>query len=892
MHDVSPGSLNTLLLRAVSRSAGSSSRHLIDELLREFHVMAHETNPGRAKRWLRSQTTRVLIHSGKDFLSGNPWGPRMKQSHLGNSVDNIIRDIKLALRSIVRTPAHSFAIIATLGIAIGANTGVFSIINGVLLRPLPYPNQEMLVLVNSADNDGTAGSISYPDFRDWREQATSFSEWGAMQTTRGVVERDGVVEDWPGANVTPEVFRVMGVQPLLGRYLTDGDGEPGIGTGIVLGEELWRSEFNADSNVIGQRVEFQERSLTIVGVMPEEFSFPSSTERFWAPLEDTYLERRGVSWLQSVARLNPGVTREAAATEMTRIGAAVAAENDETEEFTGMVVRDYMEAMVTDHRMLMLLLSGAVVLVLAIACANLANLGLTKASAHTKDVAVRKALGAGRGRILSQSLVENIVLASVGGALAIVIGNLVMEFLIAFGPDDLPRRSEIALDKNVLAFTALAAVASGFLFGIGPAIQMARSGHANELRQGSRTGLSTSKVRLLSSLASVQVALAVALTGGAGLLLNSFLRLSNTDPGLQTDHVLTMSVSIPSALYSEQASIDAFHDDVTERLAAIPGVRAVSYSSSLPQSGSSMSATYFVREVGPDTEYEGGQLEIVDGDYLLSLQIPLLSGRTFNDTDTYGSPMNIVVSESFAARHWSSNEEAVGKQVTLDSDFEDGRMMTVIGVAGDVLRRGLDDTRYEAMYIVRPQFSGFFSFVSGRHGFFVVQTDGSGAVTPQLAKAAIQTVEPRALVSDERWMNERIDASLSSPRFRTLIVSTFAGLALLMALIGIYGVMSFGVSQRIREMGVRVALGASPAALMRHVTGSGLKMILPGLGVGIVAIMAGGRLLSSFLFGVQPGDPVTVFAVAGISLVLAIAACMVPARRAAVADPIMVLKAE
>lgn len=811
-------------------------------------------------------------------------------------LDRLGQDVRYALRSARKRPLYAGTIIVTLALAIGANTAVFSVINSVVLEPLPYPDPDRLVAVGRGAQVTT---ISYPDLSDWRRETSSLHALAGYTLARETFVGEDLAEEWTGVESTPDLFTVLGSPPLLGRTLRPGIDRIGSDA-LVISHRLWQGRFGGDPNVIGRTVKFEDVTRVIVGVMPPDFYFPTATEDYWAPISSTpffgdvsWIERRGTSFLHGVGRLASGRTVDEAQTEVAaiahRIDTGPEGELDLEDDIDARVV-GYHTLMVGDTRPLFALLAGAVALVLAIACANIANLTLTQATNRRQEFAVRRALGAGGFRVAAQTVTEHLVLAAVGGALGLLVAHLAVDLLLAVGPETLPRRQEIVVDRTAFAFAAVVAIVCGTVLGVLPLIRHRAASLSDTLRDGGRHGVSRTGRRVMSSLAVAQVALAVILTVGAGLLLNSFLRLTSVEPGFAEDHALTMQLQLPRSRYSDPAGIGAYYDNIRERLTDLPGITHVAYTSTLPFSGSNIGLSYYLPGDSPDTDKQV-QLEVVQGDYFQAMGIPLLQGRGFDATDRPDAPIRVVINHTLAELHWP-DRSPIGERLTFDDEFPDDRWMTIVGVTDDVLRRGLNDQVRPMVYLDRGQFSSLYSFISGRNGYLVIQTTGDPATRIDMILEGLRSVDPHIPFTEIRTTRELVQGSVAEPRFRTVLIGSFAALAVVVALVGIYGVLAFGVAQREHELGVRMALGADAARVVRHILADGGRLLVIGLPLGILGAILGGRVLEAMLFHITAADPTTLVVASLLFGAMALAASYFPARRAGRLDPVTTLRRE
>ena len=814
-------------------------------------------------------------------------------------METLFKDIRYAFRSLLKHPGFTAIAVITLALGIGANTAIFSVINAVLLRPLPYAEADRLMVPWGRKGDMQHRTIvSYPDFADWRAQ-TKTLEHVAAYNASGILLREGDAAEpelITGANVSADLFPLLRVTPVLGRPFTrveDQANAPGV---IVLGYSLWQRRFHADSQIIGKQIKIGSTSATVVGVMPEGFRFPAQATKteFLRPLATAIGERtqrRSSYSLPIVARLKPGATVEAAESEMRTIGAQLEQPNPDEGFRLGTRFIPLHEAVTWGSRTPLLVLLGAVGFVLLIACANVANLLLARAAARHKEMAIRAALGAGRLRVVRQLLTESLVLALFGGGLGLLVAQWGVRLLLATSPFDIPRLKEVGLDTKVLAFTAAISVLTGLIFGLAPALQASRADLQDALKEGGRNAAGGAvRNRVRAVLVVVEVALSLVLLVGAGLLGKSFLLLSEVRPGFDSEHVLTTDLSLAKSKYPQAEQQQARFSEIVGRAAALPGVEAAAVIYPLPLGGDSNANTFLIagRPAVRPEEKPVSNHRVISPDYFHALNIPLLRGRTFDEHDTQRAAPVMIVNETFARRFFAGTE-TLGQHIMIEGESGDNAVppaREIVGIVGDVRHEGLDTEpgpEYYVPYAQAPE-----SFMS----LVVRSSSGSSASLAAGVRESIKQMDRDQYVADVQPMTKLVAESVARRRFNTLLTGLFAIVALLLASVGIFGVMNYTVAQRTQEFGLRVALGAQTRDVLRLVLGQGMRLILVGLAVGLTAALALTRVLRGMLFGVTPTDPLTFVAVSSLLTAVALLACYIPARRATKVDPLEALRYE
>ena len=802
------------------------------------------------------------------------------------------QDTRYAFRQLRGNPRFTLVAVLTLAVGLGAVTTIFGIANAVLLRPLPFVEPDRLVLASETTPLGADFAVSEPNYLDWRERSRRFSEIGAFSGRTPSIRGDAGAERLGGAAVTHTLFKVLGVRPVAGRtFLPEEDvigGDPRV---AVIGYGLWQRHFGGDPQTIGQSVELDGIRHRVVGVMPSGFDFPSRTE-IWVPLVPTIRYHRDDRRLQTVARLAPDATLEQAGSEMTTIARDLAAAYPASNTGWGARVQPLRDAYVTpqlETRLIALLATVGVLL--AMACVNVASLLLARAGAREREMAVRSALGAGRARIVRQLVVESLVLSLIGTAVGVAIAAVAIPAVRGIGDTVIPRFNEMSLDWRVLLFALGACVTTGVIFGVAPAFNLARGGRSGGalglLRGGSR---STRTGRLRSGLVVTSVSLAMLLLVSAGLVGGSFRKLMGVDVGFAADQVLTGSISLPIKLYPAdtapgrytQDRVVMFHDALIERLDAAPGVRAAAATSIAPFSGGNTAMGFEPNGIRSEREgeYRIASWRVVTPNYFATMGIPLSRGRVFTKADRYPTPDVMVINETMARIGWNG-EDPIGRMVTLKS----GRTMTVVGIVRDTRHLYVDSLPVPTMYFSHGQFPWATTWIT-------VRTAGDPDLLAATLRREVAALDPNVAVADIQPLTRLVQDATAEPRLIVVVFSIFASAALVLATIGLYGVVSYTVSQRSREIGVRLALGAPPRDIVNAVLGQGVRLAVLGVALGGMAAYATAGVLRSILFETAPTDPPTFLAIGAMLIAVAAIASAWPARRAARVDPVVALRTE
>jgi predicted permease len=817
---------------------------------------------------------------------------RVREVRMGHFIGTVWRDLRFGVRTLLKSPAFTVVAVLSLALGIGANTAIFSVVNGILLRPLPYPEPDRIVDVwHTPPQASFPGqrifSVSPANYLDWKQQSRSFEQMAVYQYAGFSLSDGGEPVRVTGAAVSSDLFSVLRSPVGRGRAFSAEEEQPGRDQVVVLGHGLWQRAFGANPDIVGRTVNLNSRGYTVVGVMPPGFEFPEEAE-LWVPLAWGAEERqtRAIHDYTVVARLKQGVALEQARAEMNTISSRLEQQYPEDNKGWGATVVPLHEDLVGDVRPALLVLFSAVGFVLLIACANVANLMLARGANRRKEIALRIALGATRGRIVRQLLCESVLLAVVGGLLGLLLARWGAQLLVRLSSGSLPHASEVGVDAWALGFTLLVSVAAGALAGIAPALQFSRNEISETLKQGTgRTGGGSVRQRTRRALVVVEVALSLILLVGAGLMIRSFWKLQNVDPGFDTSNALTLRVPLAPPRYAEPQQQLAFHDRVLEQIRALPGVVAAGSTTTLPLTGGGSKQPFTVegQPAPPVAEQPLAQTRYVSPDYFRAAGIPVRRGRAFDDRDGDGAPQVVIISEAMARRFFPG-QNPVGQRLTPSFHLKQGAR-EIVGVVGDVKSSGLDAEMAATMYLPyrqspRPWLS------------FVVRTasDPQGLVQP--VTRAVYSVDKEQAVTGVRTMEQVLAESLSGRRFNMTLLITFAALALLLAAVGVYGVMSYTVMLRRRELGIRMALGARAGDVLRLVLGQGLALTLVGVAVGLAGAYGLTRLMASLLYGVTATDFLTFGSVSGVIVVVGLLASFLPARRATKVDPLVALRSE
>ncbi|HVG21877.1 MAG TPA: ABC transporter permease [Blastocatellia bacterium] len=815
----------------------------------------------------------------------------------GGVMETLLQDIRYGARVLARHRGFTIVSVLTLALGIGANTAIFSVVNALLLRPLPFRDADRLVMLWEISSEGRhQNTTSRANFRAWREQSNSFEGMAAFSDQRLNLTGDAEPEEVSTQFATPELFQVLGVEPIIGRGMTQDDARPGSPDVALLGHGIWQRRFGGDPGVVGRTIMLNGAPVTVIGVLPAGFQWHirkrSGTGRpaeIWTvlamPTEGPATRGR---FLSAVARLKPGVSLEQAEAEMKTIAARLEQDAPQYNKGTSTEVIPLREQLVGNVRPALLILLGAVGFVLLIACANVANLLLARAAAREKEMALRAALGAGRPRIVRQLLTESLLLAVTGSLLGLGLAWWGTRALVAISPHDVINLQGVGINLAVLAWTLVVSLVTGIIFGLAPALEATRLNLNDALKEGGKGagGQSSRSRRLRSALVVGEVALALVLLASAGLLVKSFARLQKVDAGFNADNVLTMVVRLPGGKYREDQQMVAFFRQARERIAALPGVSSVGMVNFLPLYGGLGSNTGFTiegRPTPPPGQELGTNVRVSDRGYFGAMGIPLLRGRNFTDLEDSEARHVVLISEAMARQRFPG-EDPIGKRIRVMM-FEKPNPTEIIGVVGDVRYDSLTDEAEPTVYFPHPELT--YEFMT-----LVIRTTGDPSEMAPAVRGELRAIDPDQPVSDLRTMNQVMSDTVGRARFNTLLLGLFAGLATLLAAVGIFGVMNYSVTLRAHEIGIRMALGAQPGGVLMLILRQGLALTLAGIVIGLAGGLALTRVLSGLLFGVGATDPTTFAVMVLLLAVVSLVACYIPARRATRVDPLIGLRYE
>ena len=818
----------------------------------------------------------------------------------------LFQDIRYGVRTLIKTPGVTLMVIIALALGIGANTAIFSVIDAVLLRPLPYEGSDRLVLLSESTPTGDEMSLAYPNFSDWRSQNHVFEKIGVYNRQNYNLTGAGEAERIITGQASADLFSALRANAALGRVFTNEEDKPGAAPVVVLSYALWQRRFGGQTSIINQAVTLDGKSYTIVGVMPQGFQFPSRVE-MWVPVgqlsqDSVWQQRANHMGLYAVARLKQGVTLTAAQADMENIALNLEKQYPDTNAGNRVKIQPLIEVFVSDIRRALWVLFAAVAFVLLIACANIANLLLARASARQKEMAIRSAMGAGHWRLARQLLTESVLLALVGGAFGLLLAVWGVDLILYISPDAIPRAKEISLNWQVMLFTLGVSFFTGILFGLVPALQSGGIDVHGTLKETGR-GV-TRRHWLRSSLVVVEMAMTLVLLIGAGLMIRSFYRLQNVTPGFSYEHVTTFNVSLPRKRYATEAQRADFYKRLLDNTRVLPGVETTAAASGLPLGNNGWQTSFAVadRPLPPLNQFPLMSACLVTPDYFKSMSIPLKAGRYFTDRDdrsflagkdlsklndddrTMAGLNSIIIDEEFARRYWP-NEDPLNKQLKLGINGK-GPTVTVVGVVGRVRMDGL---RWDSNRV-----QGYFPYaqILGNDMTVIVKSVSDPNQMIAAVRQQVSAVDPNQPIYNIRTMNEIRAENVAPERLNLALLGLFAGVALLLAIVGIYGVMSYTVTQRTHEIGIRMALGAQAIDVLKLITRNGMRLALIGIAIGLGGAFALTRLMTTLLFGVTPTDVSTFATVSALLIAVAVLACYIPARRATKVDPLVALRYE
>ena len=881
---------NDLLFRLRSLFRQNAVETELDDELRfhfEHEVEKHKRSglpDGEARRRAR------LSFGGHEQVKED-----CREAHGTSVVENALQDIRYALRQLRANPTFTIVIALTLALSIGANSAIFSVIDGVLLKRLPYSEPDRLVRIFLSNSAYPKFPLNPFDFRDFRARNHSLESLAAF--TRGDVQLSGSGEPvrLNGFGVTSGYFHTLGLRPQLGREFDEKAELPGNGLQIVLSDRLWRGRFGAAGDIVGRKITFNSQPYTVVGVMPAGTAHPGNEYQPLAYGEDVDAwwpfsfvgdpAQRGSHYLEGIGRLKKGVTLEQARAEMNALMAQLAREHGGDIGWQVLVIPLDSEIVGSSRRLLLVLL-GAVGMVLLIACANAANLLLARASTRQREIAVRLALGAPRSRVVRQLLTESLLISLLGGGLGLALALVGVKALVSLLPAGFPRAHEIHVSAPVLVFTFLISVATGILFGFAPAVQASRTDPNRGLHQGGRASTGSGhQSRLRNALVISEVGLACVLLIGAGLMLRSLLNLMRLDPGFRREHVLTASLSLPHAEYKTDEAVAKFGEELVAGLRSLPGVQSVGLGSDLPWTGYDDNAGFSIEgKQPPPNQGFHARYHMASTDYFRALGVPLVRGRFFAASDKADAPTVLIINHAMAQLYWPG-EDAVGKRITFSDTPKEKDWMTVVGVVGDVKDQpnsvGAEPAFWwSTLQNPSPNLS------------LVIRAESDPQLLVDAVRRKVAGMDPALALAKVQLMDQIVAGSVATPRFAFALVGLFAGLAILLAAIGTYGVISYSVTQRTPEFGLRMALGAQRLDVLRLVLVQAAKLVFSGTVIGVVLALVFGRALKSLIYDVSPADPLTFTAIAVLVMAIAVLACYLPARKATETEPMIALRAE
>jgi putative ABC transport system permease protein len=809
-------------------------------------------------------------------------------------MDSLLRDLRYAIRVCVRTPGFTAVAVLALALGIGANTAIFTIVNAVLLERLPFRDPDGIVVLweESTRRPGQSNVVGPSQFIRWGERSTSLERMAALVDTRANLTGGGEPEEVTVQNVTASFFPILGVSPLLGRPFTDAENTDAQSAVVILSYDFWQRRYGGDPNVIGRTIQLNARPQTVVGVMPPGFrllirqgSQSGKPADMWRPYVLPSSARNfGGRFLEAIGRLKPGVTVAQAQSEMTAIASALATETPERNTNWGARVILLHDELSGEYRRALLILAGAVAFVLLIACANVANLLLARGAARQREIAIRAALGAPRGRVIRQLLTESIVLAVLGGAVGLIVAQWGLAILLALSPVDLTTLGRVRLSVPVLAFTATVSLLTSIVCGLAPAFEGSRTDVQETLKDGGRqVGAGLRHRRMRQAFVVSEIALASVLLIGAGLMLRSFSSLRQVNPGYSTSNILTMRLQLPAVKYTDDQQRIRFFQDATARVRELPGVQAVGAVSYLPLTGLGAGTNFTIdgQPPPPPGQDHVTNVSVCDNGFLHTMNVPLIRGRLFTDREMRERSNVVLVSESLV-RTYFPNEDAIGKRLTINMTSPNVPT-EIIGVVGDIKFQNFTTAPRPTTYWPHPQLA-----YSGMT--LTIRTAADPLPLAPVVERAIRTLDKDQPVADVRTMSQWVSRSLAQARFSSTLLATFAALAMLLAAIGIYGVMSYAVGQRTSEIGIRLALGADRRDILSMIVGSAMRLAALGLGIGVVLALALSRTLTALLYETTSTDPITFTAVIAVLGAVALFASYLPARRAARITPVEALR--
>jgi putative ABC transport system permease protein len=811
-------------------------------------------------------------------------------------MNRLWQDLRYGFRTLLRKPGFTIVAIIALALGIGANTAIFSVINSILFRPLAYHDPDRLVTINhDYPKINLKASVSAIGYTHYRDHARSFESVAAL--TGGSFNLTGVgdPERLNASPVTHNFFSTLGVKAVQGRVFLPEEDQPGRNKVVVLSHDFWQRRFGGDPGLVNKNITLNDESYTVVGIMPPIFQFGREMGQvvdLWTPIaftpEQLNFNRLTFENLFVIARLKPGVTIQQAQAELDTIASNLRQQYMPGADRSnwGLTTQFFRELVVGDIRLALWMLMGAVSLVLLIACANVANLLLARASDRQKEIAIRTALGAGRWRVVRQLLTESVLLSVSGGAIGLLLAWWGISALVKVNEVQIPRANEIGLDWLVLAFALGVSLLTGILFGLVPALQVSKTDLHETLKEGGRTGASGARGWIRGALVVVEMAMALMLLIGAGLLIRSFWHLQKVNPGFAPHNVLTMSLALPQTKYREPVQRTNFYKEALQRIRSLPGVQSAGATSILPMSGNNSSGSFRIegREVPQGQSLPHGDRWAATTDYFSTMKIPIIRGRYFDDRDTMDSQPVAIIDETMARKYWP-NEDPLGKRISFQGGQNNPIWREIVGLVGHVKHKGLEGESRVQYYIPHTQ-------MQNPNMFLVVRTNGDPSSLTGAVRSAIRGFDKDLPVYRVKTMEQFVADSMAQRRFAMTLLGIFAAVAMVLAAVGLYGVMSYSITQRSHEIGIRMALGARAADVLRLVIGQGMLLAVIGVAIGIAGAFALTRLMANLLFGVKASDPMTFAAIAAVLTLVALLACFVPARRATKVDPMVALRYE
>jgi predicted permease len=885
--------LRALLLRLAGIFGREArDRELAEEL--ESHLQMHIEDNVQAGMTPQEARRQALIKLGGVAQIKEEYGRRRGFPML----EDLWLDLRYGARGLIRQPVFTLVAVLTLALAIGANTAIFSMVDAILLRQLPFKNPEQLVAVDSKRTDPGKHPFTIPDFIDYRdqnqtlEQIAAFSTWSASLTGSGEAERV------QGMRISANAFQLLGMDAIVGRALMPEDDTPGRQNVVVLSHGLWQRRFGADPRLVGQTLVLNGHSHTIVGVLAPQFIFPIREAELAVPLapdaDPWRSARTSTNFLRAIARLKPGVPLAQAEADLTSIAGRLRQQYPAANENKlGMTLTPLNEVVVGNYRHALWMLLGAVGFVLLIASINLASLSLARASTRHREMAIRTAHGATRWRLIRQMITENLLLALSGGLIGLLLAWWGINFLLALSPAGMPRLSEVGLDARVLVFTLAVSLLAGSIFGILPAVKASRVNLNEELKSGGRNGNDgTGRNRVRSALVVAEIAISLVLLLSAGLLIKSFSRLQEVRPGFESEKLLAVRLSLPRTRYANRDALIAFYDQFLPLVEGLPGVSAVGAVSALPLSGTRASIEFTIEgRPSPQNEVWVTDYRLASTGYFRAMKIPLLGGRDFSEQDNAHTTPVAIISETLARRFWPDGNP-VGARLLIDDNDQGPRPVEIAGVVGDVKHLSLEDEPMPHVYLPLRQIHEDGVVWMTNNQYWLIRSEVPPLTLASAVQREIRKVDPEVPASNIKTMEQYLSASVSPRRFNLWLLTVFAAAALILATVGIYGVMSYSVAQRTREIGIRMALGAQRSDILRMVVGHGMLLAVAGLAVGLAGALALSRLMGGLLYQVSATDPATYILLTFFLLLVTLAACLVPARRATKVDPMVALRHE